>query len=51
MISLKNKRYGCAWWCTPGVLERIRQEDHQFEASLGYIACSRLAWLYSKTLS
>jgi hypothetical protein len=28
-----------AWRCTPGIpaLERLRQEDHDFEASLGYI--------------
>jgi hypothetical protein len=28
-----------AWWCTPVMLalRRLRQEDHEFKASLGYI--------------
>jgi hypothetical protein len=27
------------WWCTPAVLAlgRLRQEDHELEASLGYL--------------
>jgi hypothetical protein len=27
-----------AWWCTPVIpaLRRLRQEDHEFEASLDY---------------
>jgi hypothetical protein len=34
------------WWCTTIILalERLRQEDGKFEASLGYIASSRQAW-------
>jgi hypothetical protein len=28
------------WWDTPAIsaLERLRQEDHEFKTSLGYIA-------------
>jgi hypothetical protein len=32
--------YNHVWWCTPIIpaLERLRQKDHKFKASLGYIA-------------
>jgi hypothetical protein len=32
--------YNHVWWCTPIIpaLERLRQKDHEFKASLGYIA-------------
>jgi hypothetical protein len=32
-----------AWWCTPVIpaLRRLRQEDHEFKASLGYITTKK----------
>jgi hypothetical protein len=42
------KRQVCcqAWWYTSVIsaLGRLRQEDHQFEANLGYIATSKSTW-------
>jgi hypothetical protein len=37
---LKNQDKTHAWWFTPIIpaLRRLRQEDHEFKASLGYIA-------------
>jgi hypothetical protein len=37
---VSNKLYHQAWWHAPVIpaLRRLRQEDHKFEASLGYIA-------------
>jgi hypothetical protein len=34
----KNKQLSQAWWCMPviPVLERSKQKDLQFKASLGY---------------
>jgi hypothetical protein len=36
--SIKKEHFGCTWWNTPVIpaLRRWRQEDHEFEASLGY---------------
>lgn len=33
------------------VLGRLRQENPKFEVSLGYTACTRLAWVHGDTLS
>jgi hypothetical protein len=35
----KNPDFSQAWWCTPVIpaFRRLRQEDHGFEASLGYL--------------
>jgi hypothetical protein len=32
-------------------LRRLKQEDHEFKANLGYIGSSRAAGLHSETLS
>jgi hypothetical protein len=34
------------WWVTPVIpaLRRLRQEDPEFESSLGYVASSRPTW-------
>jgi hypothetical protein len=36
----KEKKENGAWWCTPIILTfgRVSYEDHDFEASLGYLA-------------
>jgi hypothetical protein len=38
-IILARQEVSWAWWSTPGIpaLGRLRQEDHAFKASLGYI--------------
>jgi hypothetical protein len=33
-----------AWWFMPVKPQRARQEDFRFDASLGYIECSRQIW-------
>jgi hypothetical protein len=34
------------WWCIPVIsgLEKVRQENPEFEASLNYIVTSRPGW-------
>jgi hypothetical protein len=38
-LSLKNRDFSWAWWHTPVIpaLGRLKQKNHGFKASLGYI--------------
>jgi hypothetical protein len=35
----KKGKFGWVWWCIPviPVLGRLKEEEHEFEAGLGYI--------------
>jgi hypothetical protein len=52
-FSIKDNNVSKEWWHTPVIpaLGRLRQENHEFEASLGYIPSSRSTWAVNKTLS
>jgi hypothetical protein len=43
-MKIKNHWQSWAWWFMPIIpaVGRLRQEDHEFQASLGVIARSRL---------
>jgi hypothetical protein len=38
--NFKMSKGSWAWWCVPAIpaLQRLRQEDHKFQASLNYTA-------------
>jgi hypothetical protein len=38
-MIIKAKKRSWVWWCTPVIpaLRRLRQEDSEFEVSVGYI--------------
>jgi hypothetical protein len=45
--QLKEVRHkNWPWWCIPVIpaFRRLKQEDHEFETSVGYIVSFRLAW-------
>jgi hypothetical protein len=46
VVCLFLKVWSWAWWFMPVILalERLRQENHEFESILGYIVSSRGAW-------
>jgi hypothetical protein len=52
-FSIERVQLIWAWWhmLTTPALRRLRQEDWEFESSLGCIMSSMPAWLCNKTLS
>jgi hypothetical protein len=44
--SFRKERINLVWWYMPTIpaLEKLRQEDHEFESSPGYIVNSRTTW-------
>jgi hypothetical protein len=50
MLQIKNTSLKRAWWCTTVIpaLGRLRQEDLEFKASLGYIQKQLVFETYKK---
>jgi hypothetical protein len=50
-LSIKLSFIAGTWWNTSVIPGLRRQEDHEFKASLGYIASSRPLQLHMETVS